>query len=171
MVGAKGRRYIVRACGHVRGALLQRRERRAAALCRRVLQLIRAAPRAEGTLSAPASPAKTWSAPARLRSARGRRYRMMPDGRRQGSKVYCPSLRPRERRSVVEALAALGESTAPRHCVAECCSLSAQPQRRKVHCLHLSDPQRRRVLQLIRAAPGVEGAALMPDGQRQRSKA
>ena len=33
-----------------------RREHRAAALCRRVLHLFRAAPRAEGTLSAPASP-------------------------------------------------------------------------------------------------------------------
>ena len=84
----------------------------------------------------------------------------MPDDQHQDSKVYCLSLRPRERRSVVEAL---------------------------------TD---RRVLQLIRAAPraestlsalvspakapsaaayprgsGVEGAALMPDGQRQRSKA
>ena len=51
-----------------------RQEHRAAPLCRRVLQLIRAAPRAEGTLSAPASPGETGSAAAYPRSAKGRRY-------------------------------------------------------------------------------------------------
>ena len=92
----------------------------------------------------------------------------MPDDQRQGSKVYCLSLRPREMRSVVEALTAPGESTAPRHCAAERCSLSAQRQGRKVHCLPLPAPQRRGVLQLIRAAPRVEGAGVMPDDQSQR---
>ena len=108
---------------------------------------------------------------ARLRSAKGRRYRMMPDDQRQGSKVYCLSLRPRERRSVVEALTALGKSTALRHCVAECCSLSAQRQGRKVHCLRLPAPERRGVLQLIRAAPRAEGTVSAPVSPAQTRSA
>ena len=39
---------------------------------------------------------------------------------------------------------------------------------RKAHCLPLPAPQRRGVLQLIRAAPRIEGAGVMPDDQSQR---
>ena len=103
-----------------------------------------AAPRVEGAGVMPdgqhKGPAKTRSAAARLRSAKGRRYRMMPDDQRQGSKVYCLSLRPRERRSVVEALTAPGESTAAA-LRRRLLQLSAQRQGRKLHCLRLPAPQ------------------------------
>ena len=93
---------------------------------------------------------------------------MMPDDQRQGSKVYCLSLRPRERRSVVEALTARGTVSQS----AAAYPRSAKGRRYSVcACRPRKDTPPHGVLQLACAAPRVKGAALMPDGQRQGSKA
>ena len=84
------------------GAVLQKKTP-----CRRVLQLIRAAPRAEGTLSAPVS---MQGAAPRVEGAAA-----MPDGRCQKSKAYCclslqPQLRAVRRAASPRAVAACPRS-------------------------------------------------------------
>ena len=94
-----------------------------------VMQLIRAAPRAEGTLSAPGSPAKTRSAAADPRSAKGRRYSLRLSAARRrvlllvgaqalqgGSKRPARALL--ERRSFAEALTRRARAPCPRSAAA-----------------------------------------------------
>ena len=142
-----------------------RREHRAAALCRGVLQLIRAAPRAEGTLSAPASPAKTRSAAAYPRSAKGRRYSCacQPAACRVLLLVGAQALQGGARRDL--------EGAAPEPAFQDALEKAAQLLERRFFVGSHSHGREHRVaektpcrgvLQLLRAAPRAEGALSAP---------